>query len=550
MYTRLAVIVVFLVIGPESSRAQVVSESIDLQAGWNAVWLNLEPEPSALDLILAGQSPPLDYQAFWTLEGVSAAAAINSGEPIGRWFFHDRDVPAALSTLRDLHGHRGYLIHMHSAGQLQISGRPLVRSVSFGSHSSNLFGALSNVASGILTFQEFFAHPTSNGKLRSSGAPLKPDIFALSAGDYVRKNLVDAIDPNAAYWVNVVQNFEYAGLLDVTSSPNGLAFGRTTAQRTLSIEVPSSTIPRSLFLQARDCAVLSENGTCAGSGEVVDWLEYRDSTAPGLPIWLPLSAGVTVAVPAGATRVDVELRARRSELGAAARNRGGGVVIEDFPLVIDVTDDTGARAVLSASVSIEPVFGTWIGRATLTQVSVHPSLQVLPLDQSTAPPLGMTLLLDLPDPTGGGSPQLLDRLAVSVFRDGRPLTRVFNSVLFDRSVALVGDPGDPLDPLGATGTLQGTLHISPEDPLNPYRHRYHPEHRSGYDITRAITINLQAVAPSATDALSGLDGTFGPGKLTGVYREVITGIALDPITIQGTFELERLSVAPGAAAAR
>lgn len=540
MYTRLAICAVMWAILSEVALGQLVTESINLQAGWNAVWLNLEPEPNTLDEILAAQSPSLDYQAIWTLEGNRTNSAILTGDATGRWFFHDRDVPAALSTLNVLHGHRGYLINMRSAGQLLLTGRPLIRNTQFTSRTSTLFGVLTDVTSGFFSFEEFFSHPKAIGKVRTSGTPATHDIFTLFAGAYVRKNFVSAIQPNTAYWVNVTQDFEYSGPLDVLSAPNGLSFGRNTSLRTLSIEVPASTSAQTLQLQARDCAVLSISGACSAGGESVDWLQYRDSTQTGLPVWQPLSSGLSVVVPSGTTRVDVDLRARRADLATAARNRGGGVLIEDFPLVIDVTDDLGARAVLSASVSIEPVFGTWIGRATLTQVSVHPGLQVLPLDQSDAPPMGMTLLLDLPDPAGGGSPQLLESLAVSIFRDGRPLTRVFNSILFDRPVPLVGDPGDPLDPLGATGTMHGTLHISPEDPLNPYRHRYHPEHRKGYDITRDITITFESPVDRLSDELAGLDGTFGPQQLAGQYTEVITGISALPITVHGTFRLERV----------
>ena len=157
--------------------------------------------------------------------------------------------------------------------------------------------------------------------------------------------------------------------------------------------------------------------------------------------------------------------------------------------------------------------------------------------------MGMTLLLDLPSPSAvaaGFGARMLDSVTIQTFRDGRSLQRRFTSVLFDRPVDLVPDGTDPIDPLGATGTLRGTLHILPEDPLNPYRHRYNPEHRKGYDITRQITIKLEVQPPSDSDLLAGLDGTLGPHRLTGQYTEVITGVTEDPITVQGSFQLDRL----------
>ncbi len=543
MYTRLAVILVVWTTFSEAAPAQLVTESIDLQAGWNAVWLNLQPEPNTVDEILAAQSPPLDYQAIWTLVEKGAATAVNDGDATGRWLFHDRDVPPNISTLRVLHGHRGYLIHMRSAGQLHLAGRPVIRSHQFSSRTANLFGALTDPTSGILSFEQFFSHPKAIGKVRAGGTPVKHDVFAMSANSLVRKNLTDAILPNTAYWVNVVQDFEYAGPLDLTSTSNGLSFGRTTALRTLSIGVPFSASARTVTLEALPCAALAANGACSAGAGAVDWLEFRDSGPLELPTWQPLAAGAVVQVPPGLTQVEVQLRARRAELATSARNRGGGTSPVDFPLVIDVKDDVGTRAVLAANVSIEPVFGRWIGRATLTRVSAHPAIQPLPLDQAEAPQLEMTLLLELPDPTaaqGGASPQLLDSMTVDTFRDGRPLARRFTTVLFDRPVVLTEDAGDPLDPLGASGTLHGTLPITPEDPLNPYRHRYHPEHRKGYDITRDITIKIESQQDRLTEELAGLDGTFGSQRLRGQYTEVITGISAQPITVQGTFQLDRV----------
>src|SRR6185436_3537106 len=121
-----------------------------------------------------------------------------------------------------------------------------------------------------------------------------------------------------------------------------------------------------------------------------------------------------------------------------ARRRGESAGVETFPAVIDISDQQGSRAVIAADVSVEPIFGRWVGRAELTHVSTHPSIQNLPLEQSEADSLGMTLILDLPAPSATAvvaSPRLLDTLTIHTFRDGRSLLRRFSSVLFDRPVA-------------------------------------------------------------------------------------------------------------------
>jgi hypothetical protein len=520
--------------GPETGMAQPVSEVINLQAGWNAVWFNVEPQPNDPVLLLAQQPPPLQVQAIWTFETNQDVRSSTSGTP-GRWFFYDKDVPSNQRTLRTLQGHRAYLILVNVAGALHLSGEPVIRETSFSGRVSNLFGAASNPAGGSLTFEEFFSHPNARNKVRSGGLPVTHEIFAVSGQTLVRRAISDSLAPNQAYWVNVVQDFDYAGPLDVGSSANGLSFGKSTALRTLSIEIPASPSARTLSLRARPCVVLS-GGSCAASAAGGEWLEYREPGSTPSPVWQPLLNGLTLNVPPGTTRIDLDVRAQRgpAALSATASAAGSGA---PPPLVIDITDDQGGRAVVAADVALEPIFGRWVGRAELTQVSTHPSIQELSLEQAEATPLGMTLLLDLPD---GGSPRILDSVTIQTFRDGRPLRRSFNSILVDRPVTLTEDAADPIDPLGATGTFRGTLRTLPEDPLNPYRHRYHPEHRKGYDITRQITLKLEVQPPSVADELAGLDGTLGPQRLTGTYTEIITGVTHDAITVQGTFRLERL----------
>ncbi len=527
--------------------AQLVTEDIQLQSGWNAVWLNLEPEPNDLVELLAQQAPPLDCQAVWTFDPNRDVASDTASDEPGRWFFYDKSVPSSLHTLRTLQGHRAYLIKVNVGGRIQLAGRPVIRAFSFTGRVGNILGAMSDALGGSLTFEEYFAHPSAAGKVVSAGIPLKQDIFSLTDGGMIRRSLADAIAPNQAYWINVVQDFAYAGPLDVTSSANGMSFGRSTAIRTLTINVPSSPTTRTVSLQTHPCIELSgEECTVGAAG--IEWLEYREPSASPIPTWRALSDGLDIPVPAGTTKLSLELRAKRATLSAIAgiASVAGSATLP--PLLIDVSDDQGSRAIIPSDVQVEPVFGLWAGKADLTIVSVHPSIQDLPLDEAVASPLGMTLILALPNPSevaGGVIPRLLDTVTIQTFRDGRSLQRRFSSVLFDRPVSLVQEAADPVDPFGTTGTLRGTLHILPEDPLNPYRHRYNPEHRKGYEIERQITIKLESQADSLSDELAGLDGTFGPHRLTGQYTEVITGATALPITVRGTFRLERLSADAG-----
>jgi hypothetical protein len=525
---------------PASAVGQSVEERIELGVGWNAVWFNVAPEPNDLVSFLASQVPPLDCQSVWTFEPNRVITADPAADPPGRWLFYDKGTPPALQSLRNVQGHRAYLFKMNVGGTLRLFGRPVIRSHAFSGRVSNPFGAMSNSPGSVLTFEGFFAHPNATGKIVSGGTPIGHDIFAFADGELVRRKLIDAITPNKAYWLNTVQDFGYAGPLDVTSSANGLSFGRSTAIRTLTIDVPSSPIKRTVTIQAHSCLGLN-GGDCGATAEGVEWLEFRVASSSPVPEWRPLASGLDVLAPAGTTKINLELRARRATVSAVAGTTSGSPILP--PLVIDIADDQGSRIIIPSDVQVEPVFGLWAGKAVLTRVSVHPGIQNVPIDDAEAIPIEMSLILDLPDPikaAAGTVPKLLDTVTVQTFRDGRSLQRRFSSVLIDRPVILAADGGDPIDPLGTRGTLRGSLRILPEDPLNPYRHRYNPEHRKGYEINRDITMIFDAGDESIIEQLSGLDGTFGPQRLYGFYSEVITGLSAGPITIQGGFRLERI----------
>lgn len=522
---------------PLEGFAELATETIDLQTGWNAVWLNLNPEPNDLGTILNQQNPGLNYQAIWMFD--AGGATLGSTEPAGKWFFHERSLPSQVNNLNFLLGQRAYLIKMNAPGRLTLSGRPVARGVPLSSRVSNFLGALNNPDALVpLTFEHLFSHPNARNRIRESGAPAAPDIFRLFGNAFVRTPLTNTIQSNAAYWINVDRDFELRGPIDPRDAANGVDFGRTTMRKTLTVEIPASSTARIVTFKALPCATVSE-ANCTPAPGGAEWLEYRDPTLEGKAAWMPLTKGVSILVAAGQSTIELELRARRS---GAMRGLSEGSSDSTFPAFLEIVDDRGGRSLLSTNMELQPIFGSWMGRATLTKVGTHPVIQNVPLDEAEASPFGMTLILDLPPSKGGApaAPRLLDSIAFTTHRDGRPVVQRFNSVLFDRPVPLTENPVDPLNMFGESGTLSGEIVIGAEDTLNPYRHRYHAEHRRGFEIRRTITLVIERQPDTIADELAGLDGTLGSNVLTGTYTEVIRGVSLEPITVKGTFRLNRL----------
>jgi len=91
--------------------------------------------------------------------------------------------------------------------------------------------------------------------------------------------------------------------------------------------------------------------------------------------------------------------------------------------------------------------------------------------------------------------------------------------------------------------LTATIVLPANHPTNPFRHRRHPDHTTGFDITRNIKLTFDA----ADSRASGRAG-YGVDRISGVYEEEIFGLhkPLGPnkdigLKVRGTFQLNRIS---------
>jgi len=119
-----------------------------------------------------------------------------------------------------------------------------------------------------------------------------------------------------------------------------------------------------------------------------------------------------------------------------------------------------------------------------------------------------------------------------VRRDGKMVGIRLGSIFFDF------DPS--LDALPVSGkvrdgsSLTGSPSLSADHPHNPFRHLYHPDHRSGREVARkfTMTVGTGADVDKPNAAVS---------ELSGGYEEIIEGLHKEPIRLKGTFHLERIS---------
>ncbi|HMP72002.1 MAG TPA: hypothetical protein PKE55_01955 [Kiritimatiellia bacterium] len=133
--------------------------------------------------------------------------------------------------------------------------------------------------------------------------------------------------------------------------------------------------------------------------------------------------------------------------------------------------------------------------------------------------------------------------AARAMRTELPLAGVFAPGSGDtRFVAALPAPTD----LGAPG-LTGRIYLPASHPTNPFRHRRHPDHTSGFNIERLIRLDFDDSPGGSLEAAG-----YGVDRISGMYREEVMGLhkplGPDPVNnpiglkTEGRFDLYRISL--------
>jgi len=91
--------------------------------------------------------------------------------------------------------------------------------------------------------------------------------------------------------------------------------------------------------------------------------------------------------------------------------------------------------------------------------------------------------------------------------------------------------------VGPGGACLGRISLSKDHPTNPYRHKYHPDHRSGFALTRQFTLLFDGEAGDPWQQAPG----YGLDRLTGTYRETVVGLHKIPLLVEGSVRLDRIN---------
>lgn len=203
---------------------------------------------------------------------------------------------------------------------------------------------------------------------------------------------------------------------------------------------------------------------------------------------------------------------------------------------------------LSAQAQAQTTAGLWLGDITLNQVNeVHARQTTGATTTPAAKPFSMRVLLHV---SASGQVKLLKEAVLMRTRGASPApvivtqmnllanydgTTVRGAQLIGQRFSTVSFPmtGDTLALTGglAAGTsTTGTLALAANDPVNPFRHKYHPDlANAGRAVSRAITIAITTGESPADHVLNG------------TWTESLTGLHTSAITVTGSLVLNRVS---------
>ncbi len=130
-------------------------------------------------------------------------------------------------------------------------------------------------------------------------------------------------------------------------------------------------------------------------------------------------------------------------------------------------------------------------------------------------------------------PRRLPEFQGAATRFGKRVGIRYGSVAYD----FVGNSLPLLGGVGPGVGCIGSLNLPEDLATNPFKHRYHPDHRTGFAISRQITFEFDGSPGGALPAAPG----YGVDRLTGVYKETILGLHKIPLKMEGTITLNRIS---------
>lgn len=562
-----ATLAVALLAALPAAASGLYQQTLVLKPGWNAVYLEVQPEPQDIESAFAGI--PLASVWAWIPEAAGADFIDDPDEGLlklqGWQGYFPRPRPEAfLSNLFMLQANRAYLVRLNGVEPVtwRIQGRPVLRRTTWVTDSFNLVG-----------FAVDPQHPPTFGAyFEGSEAHAGQPIYRLGEGGVwtlVEHPYSETVNSGEACWVYTRGASTYQGPLAVEpEAGTGLEYSAALSSQYLRV-TNNASMAVDVTLRRLDTEVPLTLAVVDEETNQTGWPTLPSSYS------LPAVAGQELAL---------QLGVRRSALPA---DRVDGI--------LEVSNGLGARRLVPLGANrIQPVVGTkavgsvgtpfaglWLASIEVEGVSEAQRGGSTPTPVGRPFPLRMLIHVDgdgrvrllkeviqmwqegtyvpaAEDPTyvTVGTPgrhvlvtdeDLIPDFTGVTMRDGQPVGLRMSTVAYD----FEGQTLDMAGTVGSSGLLSVTLSRDSEAPTNPYLHSYHPDHDNldaqflsftpeAYAYARRIELVFSPEYPGGDNP----PPDWGDSLLGGTYTERITGIHRRTLYVSGSFELRRVSAVP------
>lgn len=553
---------------PNVAVAQYSTQKIDLQEGWNGIYLRVLPDDARCDTVFSGW--PVVSVSLYNMEQTAVQYTTSPDEPQDAQDDYLTWVPtdvAGLNALNSVMAGHSYLIYATNSFQTVLTGRPVVPRLSWSSLSTNtttLAGFCAGDSAKFGTYLNGLGVDIADADILAVGGTNFTDM-TMPVGNSGWSGSVEdeVVEQGHAYFFTFPDNLvsDFSGPIKVSpAGSDGIHFYQNYSYRSLEVE--------------------NEHGDdLTVTVNLVGSASAPDGSSPILPViyyklalqdWKPLTGTLTKALASGQSW-NIQLAVDRSKM-ASGESYGGVFVVTDtagsrveVPLEVDYLEADLYSAVWPA--------GLWVGKAVLSEVSQMLGDGTVIDGQQAGSTMEYRLILHVDE---AGRCRLLQRVIVSGSEDddGNWNAKLYvdeddvptdDTAVRISSVAMgLNNDAEWDESAGGFGeSLSFDYVIAPDDPVNPFLHSRHPDHDglkadfktplpSGDNPASYMAeIKPETFSISNTVTLIWGDDSEGAGSAlwnpeemaVGTFRHRLSGLRREgAILMEGAFEIQRVSL--------
>jgi hypothetical protein len=544
-----------------TASSQWISETFQLSNGWNSIYLRGTPWPVDLDSQFASlpiRAVHRSYVQYDTAQFTGSSGDLPTRGTEWVVWYPSNSPYRVLTTLWNLSGNGAYQIECYTSCTWTVKGIPVIPARLWLPDNWNYVGLPVNPASEV-TFVDYFRNAHN---IDVSPDPAGGKVFRIlpdgSQQDITAQTAILAMNPKEAYWIMTQGLSAYIGTISARATMGALRYPPNTTINSFTLRNEHGTSQQVSVKLVSSLAPPS--GAPPRMGDVpLLYFEYDEESSQYE--WHPLTVGSSLTKMLTSNEEwTVTLAVDRSALTPPTPTNA------TWQSVIEATDEAGTLirvpvlAEYGSGNSYDALWpcGLWVGDVKLSKVSqVADGGALGPMP--TASELTMRLIVHIGT---NGQTRLLQQTVLEwaqsvvngVTNSHYRLHTSDRNLLAGSEASRVSSVGFPY---GLNALMSGNLEtelnatyvIGYNDPANPFKHVYNPNHDnlspSGQPLAEGMecyTIsNRVRLVVSGFKELSSSASLWNPEEdLTGQYFHAIYGLRKEPILAEGSFTLRRV----------